>query len=173
MEKKNLKDNFSGWGWLFLFFLFWLWGVMVGLVHHLLSMFWSLRTLGICCCFFVLFSWWSLYYVKGFCALKMLPLLVSVSVPCLGFFFWFYFWWDNTQDHCTLQPWRGFGHEACLSESNVSLKVSAVPQALSLSQLLCCVTMLIGPSNVNLTKPTQPRLLPLTSCKKRLWICVS
>lgn len=55
----------------------------------------------------------------------------------------------------------------------VSLNVSVVPQILSLSQLLCCVAMLVGPPCVNLTNPTPDPSSSHQQAAKRLWICVS
>lgn len=52
--------------------------------------------------------------------------------------------------------------EARLSESNARLKVGAIPQMRSLSQLLRCVAMLVGPPCVNLPKLT-PDLAPPTN----------
>lgn len=56
---------------------------------------------------FSAFSWWSLYYVKGFCALKMLPLLCQCQF--LGFFsfflFFFIVWYTGP---LYLQPWVDF-----------------------------------------------------------------
>lgn len=87
MEKETLKDNFSGLGCLFF--------LVPALGRHgrtctpLIVIVWVTKDTGHVS-ILVLFSWWSLYYVKGFCALKMLPLLVSVSVPNFSFscFIW-------------------------------------------------------------------------------------
>lgn len=88
---------------------------------------------------FSAFSWWSLYYVKGFCALKMLPLLCQCQF--LAFFSFFLFFLHSMIHRTTVLAAmsRFFRGEACLSESNASLKsVLFLKYCLCPAPSLCC-----------------------------------
>lgn len=119
----------------------------------------------------MLFSWWSLYYVKGLCALKCCPCLCQCQFLAFIFPVFNLGWYTGPLYFASVNRFLGWRLFEWIQSK--STKVSAVRQMLSLSQLLRCVAMLVGPPCVNLTNPISDPGPSHQQAAKRLWICVS
>lgn len=125
---------------------------------------------------FSAFSWWSLYYVKGFCALKMLPLLCQCQFLAFfpfSCFFFFHRMIHRTTVLAAMSRFFFFRGEACLSESNASLKsVLFLKYCLCPAPSLCCHacwSTLSEPHNAPLLPipPTNKLQKTMNPCRRR------